>query len=70
MQPLEAGYDARLAVLIRQFHRAVDLQARRDSETAESLVRVLRNPRGTDADRFVELLRGIIRQELDSKGKL
>jgi hypothetical protein len=59
--------DPRLAVLVQRFYRAVDLQNRRDAETIASLVRVLRNPRGADAERFVELVRSIAREEL-SKG--
>jgi hypothetical protein len=69
MQQLEQAMRAepRLAVLVRQFYRAVELRDRRDSETLAGLVRALSKPRGADAERFVELLRGIVRQELASK---
>jgi hypothetical protein len=60
---------SRLVGLAAKFHRAVDLQNRRDAETIKSLTRMLRNPRGAQAVEFVELVRGIIAQELDSKGK-
>jgi hypothetical protein len=43
--------------LIQRFHRAVDAQNRRDAETIASMVRILRNPRTADAEKFVELLR-------------
>jgi hypothetical protein len=59
-----------LVVLVQQFYRAVDLQSRRDSETLAGLVRALSNPRGADAERFVELLRGIVRQELGQQKEL
>ena len=58
--------DPRLAVLIQQFNRAVEQQNRRDTETLASLMRVLRNPRGADAEQFIELLRGLIAQELET----
>jgi hypothetical protein len=53
----------RLAYLVRQFHRAMDLRDRRDTETMASLVRALSNPRGADAERFIELLRAIVQDE-------
>jgi hypothetical protein len=72
VQPLEQNMPAppdmvKLLHLVRQFHRAVDLQNRRDSETVASLVRVLSKPRGADAERFTDFVRAIVRQELESK---
>jgi hypothetical protein len=52
---------------IIHFCRAVEARDRRDGETLAGLVRALSNPRGADAERFVELLRAIARQELASK---
>jgi hypothetical protein len=59
--------EPRLAVLVERFHRAVDLQTRRDAATVASLTRVLRNPRSADAERLVELLRSIAREELETR---
>jgi hypothetical protein len=56
--------EPRLGPLIRQFYRAIELQQRRDGETVASLSRVLRSPRSADAEKLVELLRGV----LDRKG--
>jgi hypothetical protein len=57
----------KLLHLVRQFHRAVDLQNRRDSETVASLVRVLSKPHGADAEQFAEYVRSIVKQELTNK---
>jgi hypothetical protein len=51
---------ARLAGLIQRFHRAVDLQNRRDGEIITSLTRTLSKPRGADAERLVELIRTVV----------
>jgi hypothetical protein len=70
MQRLEAQQieqavraEPRLAYLIERFNRAVDAQNRRDTEIITSLTRTLRNPRGSDAERFIELLRAIVQDE-------
>jgi hypothetical protein len=60
----------RLAPLIRQFHCAMEQQARRDSETIASLNRTLHSPRGlarNDVELFGEYVRSIVRQELNSR---
>jgi hypothetical protein len=64
---LTPAQQLRIADLVGQFDRAVKQRDRRDSETLAGLVRALSKPRGADAERFVELLRGIVRQELASK---
>jgi hypothetical protein len=63
--PLTIRDAPRLAFLIRQFHRGLQQQRRRDAETLAGLVRALSNPRNrVDADRFF----AIVKEELDSKG--
>jgi hypothetical protein len=64
---LDGDQMVRLAPLIRQFARAVEIRDRRDTETLAGLVRTLHSPRGIarpTAEKFVELVRGIVRQEL------
>jgi hypothetical protein len=63
LERTEQKIPASLVALARQ----LEMRDRRDSQTLAGLVRVLSNPRGADAERFVELLRGIVRQELASK---
>jgi hypothetical protein len=67
MQQQLERIEQKIPASLMQFCRAVELRERRDSETLAGLVRALSNPRGADAERFVELLRGIVRQELASK---
>jgi hypothetical protein len=67
LEKLTPEQRGRIAPRVMQFHRAVELQNRRDTETLASLIRMLRNPRGADAERFADFVRGIVRQELDSK---
>jgi hypothetical protein len=58
---LTPAQQLRIADLVGQFDRAMDLRDRRDSEIITSLTRTLRNPRSADAERFIELLRGVVR---------
>jgi hypothetical protein len=60
----------RLDFLVRQFRRGMERQHQRDTETLTSIVRVLNTPRGvvrTDAERFTEFLRGIVKHKLDGR---
>jgi hypothetical protein len=66
-------HSPRLAFLIRQFRREIERQHRRDAETLSRIVRALRSPRSlasADAARFGELVRMMVRDELDCRREL
>jgi hypothetical protein len=60
LEKLTPEQRGRIAPRVMQFHHAVDAQNWRDSEVLASLGRSLRSPRGADAERFIELLRGAV----------
>jgi hypothetical protein len=56
----------RLGILVQQFYRVVEQRDWRDSAMLAGLVRALSNPRGvgrTDAERFTEFVRAIVKEE-------
>jgi hypothetical protein len=63
---------AKLALMVRRFHQAVEVQRRRDGEILAGLVRVLRNPRSdaarVEVEQFVELFRSIISGDASNAG--
>jgi hypothetical protein len=61
---IDQNIPPRLAGLVRQFYRAVELRERRDTETLAGLVRALSNSHSPDAERLIELLQ----QKLTNKG--
>jgi hypothetical protein len=68
LEKLTPEQRGRIAPLVMQFHRAMDLRDRRDAETMASLVRSLTGPLGAGAEQFADFVRGIVKQEiLDSK---
>jgi hypothetical protein len=61
-----------LAPMLAKFFRGLQHQNQRDVETLAGLMRTLQSPRGLarkDAELFADYVRGIVRAELDTKGK-
>jgi hypothetical protein len=70
LEKITPEHRSKLAPMLAKFYRGLQHQNQRDTQTLASLVRALtRSGHERDARLFADYVRGIVRDELDTKGK-